>query len=282
VRVRFLAVLASLAVLAGACGNVPDDAVATVNGEAVPYARFERIVAAQAEGIGLSGRDAEVAQRAFDAGVLDRAALDQALLDALGQEDGPIDSGPPLEVEQAFIDQLYDDQIASLDDPQQALSGIGVSEDRLREVFDRLVRFEVRGLQLNQGQTGFPIDRSDQLASLQQSIINQLVQAEIASQAVETLDLEVPEDAAATLEEQYLNQFGDEETLLAALEDAGYTRTDFEELFLGTQVNQQAIQTVEDPAEAQEFFDSLDVDVADRFGTWNTQQGQLVAPSNPV
>lgn len=281
-RVRFLAVLASLAVLAGACGNVPDDAVATVNGEPVPYARFERIVAAQAEGAGLSGRDADVAQRALDAGVLDRAALDQALLDALQQEDGPIDPGPPLEVDQAFVDQLYQEQVASLEDPEQALSDLGVSEERLREVFDRLVRFEIRGLQLNQGQTGFPIDRTDQLASLQQSIINQLVQAEIASQAVETLDLEVPEDAAANLEEQYLNQFGDEETLLAALEDAGYTRTDFEELFLDTQVNQQAIQTVEDPAEVQQFFDTLDVDVAPRFGTWNTQQGQLVAPSNPV
>lgn len=281
-RARLLALLAALAVLAGACASVPSGAVATVNGEPVSYDRFERIVSVQAEGLGLSARDAAAVQAAFDSGLVDRQALDDALLQELQRgDDSRITAGPPLEVEDELVDELYAQQVGD-GDLEAELSELGLSERRFREVFDRLVRFEIRGLQVNQGQTGFPLDRSGQLAGLQQSVIQQLVQAEIARQAVEDLDLEVDPEAMEQIEEQYRTSFVDQETLEAALEDAGYTLDDFEELFVVTQARQQAIQRVEDPEAAQAFFDGLDVEVADRFGSWDVQQGQVLPPSDPV
>lgn len=281
-RARLLALLAALAVLAGACASVPSGAVATVNGEPVSYDRFERIVSVQAEGLGLSARDAAAVQAAFDSGLVDRQALDDALLQELQRgDDSRITAGPPLEIEDELVDELYAQQVGD-GDLDAELSDLGLSERRFREVFERLVRFEVRGLQVNQGQTGFPVDRSEQLAGLQQSVIQQLVQAEIARQAVEELDLEVDPEAMEQIEEQYRTSFVDQETLEAALRDAGYTLDDFEELFVLTQARQQAIQRVEDPESAQAFFDGLDVEVADRFGTWDVQQGQVLPPSNPA
>lgn len=281
-RARLLALLAALAVLAGACASVPGDAVATVNGEPVPYDQFERIVSVQAEGLGLSARDATAVQAAFDSGLVDRQALDQALVQELQRgDDSRITAGPPLEVEDDLLDELYAQQVDDADLESQ-LSELGLSERRFREVFDRLVRFEIRGLQVNQGQGGFPIDRTDQLAGLQQSIISQLVQAEIARQAIEELDVEVDQEAVEEIEEQYRTRFVDQETLEAALRDAGYTLDDFEELFVLTQARQQAIQRVEDPSIAQAFFEGLDVQVADRFGSWDVQQGQVLPPSDPV
>lgn len=277
-RARLLAPLAALALLAGACGTVPSDAVATVNGTAVDYDRFERIVAIQAGDLGLDARDARQAQAAIDAGVIDRAALDQRLLTDLQSGTG-ITPGPPLEFADGYLDEVYAEVV---DADADALADLGVAQRRLREVFDRLVRFEVRGLQLNQGQTGFPIDRTAQLAGLQQSVIQQLVQAEIARQAVEELGLEVDDEAVQQIEQQFRDRFPDADTLLAALEDAGYTEQDFDELFVLTQARQQALQQVEDPAAAQAFFDGLDVDVADRFGDWDVQQGTVVAPTDPV
>lgn len=281
-RARLLALLGALAVLAGACASVPGDAVATVNGEPVPYDQFERIVSVQAEGLGLSARDATAVQAAFDSGLVDRQALDQALVQELQRgDDSRITAGPPLEVEDDLVDELYAQQVDDAD-LESRLSELGLSEQRFREVFDRLVRFEIRGLQVNQGQGGFPIDRTDQLAGLQQSIISQLVQAEIARQAVDELGLEVDQEAVEEIEEQYRTRFVDQETLEAALRDAGYTLDDFEELFVLTQARQQAIQQVEDPNTAQAFFEGLDVRVADRFGSWDVQQGQVLPPSDPV
>ncbi len=281
-RARLLALLAALAVLTGACASVPGDAVATVNGTTIDYGRFERIVAAQVSDLGLQARDAQVGQAAIEAGLIDRAALDTALVQELSAppEDSRIEPGPPLEVDPALLDELY--QSTTPDDPTDGLQQLGLAERRFREVFDRLVHFEIRGLQLNQGQTGFPIDRTAQVAGLQQSVIQQLVQAEIARQAVEQLDLEVDPEIVAQIEDQVRSRFPDDETLQAALEDAGYTKDDFDELFVLTQARQQAIQTVEDPAAAQAFFDGLDVEVATRFGTWDKQQGTVVAATAPV
>lgn len=280
-RARLLAALAALAVLAGACGTVPADAVATVNGAQVDYGRFERIVAAQAAGLGLERRDAQLAQDAIDAGLIDRAALDTALLEALGSEAGGVSAGPPVVVEDAFMDQLFDRAVAT-DDLAVALQELGVSERRFREVFERLVRFEVRGLSLNQGQTGFPIDRSEQLVNLQQSVIQQLVQTEIFRQAVEELDMEVDDQVVAQVEDQLRAGFADEEALTAALEDLGYTMEDFREIFVLTQARQQALQQLEDPTAARTFFQTVDVDVAERFGSWDASQGQVVPPTDPV
>jgi hypothetical protein len=284
VRVRLLVPLAALAVLLGACSTVPGDAVATVNGADVDYDRFERIVAAQAEGLGLSARDAATAQAAIDAGLVDRAALDAALIAELqllqqGQE-SRVDPGPPLEVDDDLVDELYEQQ-AGATDPAQ-LSDLGLTERRFREVFERLVRFEARGLRLNNLQTGFPIDRTSQLAGLQQSVIQQLVQAEIARQAVDELDLEIDEDTITEIDEQVRSSFPDQDALDAALAAAGFTQEDYDELVVMTQARQRAIQRIEDPAPAQAFFDTLEVDVASRFGSWDTQQGQVLPPADPA
>ncbi len=281
-RARLLALLATLAVLAGACATVPGDAVATVNGAEIDIDRFERIVSAQVEDLGLDSRDARVVESAIEVGLIDRAALDQAILQELekGPEAARIDPGPPLAVEDEFVDELFD--VATPDDLGPGLQQLGIAERRLREVFERFVSFEIRGLQINQGQTGFPIDRRAQVEGLQQSVIQQLVQAEIARQAVEELDLQVDEEAVQQIEDQLRANFPDDETLQAALEDAGYTMEDFEELFVRTQARQQAIQRVEDPAAAQAFFEGLDVEVADRFGSWDLQQGQVVPATDPV
>ena len=280
-RARLLALLAALAVLAGACATVPGDAVATVNGSEVAYERFERIVAAQASDLGLQPRDAQVAEAAIESGLIDRAALDQALLQELQAGDGSrVRPGPPTEVDEAFVDELYDTTTA--DDLASGLAELGVSERRFREVFERLVHFEVRGLLVNQGQTGFPVDRSAQVLGLQQSVIQRLVQAEIARQAVEELGLEVDPEVVSQVEEQLRSGFPDDESLQAALDDLGYTREDFDELFVMTQARQQALQSVEDPTAAQAFFEGLDVEVADRFGSWDLQQGQVIPPSDPV
>lgn len=290
-RARILVPLAALAMLAGACSSVPADSVATVNGQAVDYDQFERIVSAQAANLGLGARDAQVAEQAIDSGLIDRQELDQALVEEFqkgeqGQE-SQIAPGPPLEVSQQFVDQLYEQQVASQDDLDAALSDLGLSSRRFREVFDRLVHFEARGLQVNRAQdgsfqTGFPVDRSQQLAGLQQAIIQQLVQAEIARQAVDDLELEVSEDVVTQIEDQIAGQFEDDAALQAALEDFGFTDTDFDELIVRTQARQQAIQRVEDPAQAQAFFDDLDVDVAARFGRWDEQQGTVVPPADEL
>lgn len=290
-RARILASLAALAMLAGACATVPGDAVATVNGQPIDYDHFERIVAAQVVNAGLTARDAQVAQQAIDAGILDRAAIDEALQAELRLlregGDSELVAGPPLEVPQEFIDDLFEQHTASGDELEQQLSDLGLSVRRYREVFERFVRFEVRGLQMSETaegefRTGFPIDRTQQVAAVQQSIIQQLVQAEIARQAVEELDLEVPEETISQIEGAYLDSFQTEEALDAALEDAGYTRDDFEELIVATQARQQALQSVDDPAAAQAFFNDLDVDVATRFGRWDTQQGTVVAPTSEL
>ena len=281
-RARLLALLAALAVLAGACATVPGDAVATVNGTEIDLDRFERIVSAQVSDLGLESRDARVIESAIDVGLIDRAALDQALLQELqkGPEESRIDPGPPLSIDDGFVDELF--EVATPDDLSAGLQQLGLAERRLREAFDRFVAFEVRGLQMNRGQTGFPIDRSAQVEGLQQSVIQQLVQAEIARQAVEELGLEVDDEAVQQIEDQLRANFPDDETLQAALQDAGYTDEDFEELFVLTQARQQAIQRVEDPAAAQAFFEGLDVEVADRFGSWDVQQGQVVPANDPV
>lgn len=281
-RARLLALLAALAVLAGACASVPGGAVATVNGTEIALDRFERIVSAQVSDLGLESRDARVIESAIDVGLIDRAALDQAILQELerGPDAARIDPGPPLAVEGDFVDELFD--TATPDDLSAGLQQLGIAEERLREAFERFVSFEVRGLQLNQGQSGFPIDRRAQVEGLQQSVIQQLVQAEIARQAVEELGLEVDDEAVQQIEDQLRASFPDDETLQAALEDAGYTTDDFQELFVRTQARQQAIQRVEDPAAAQAFFDELDVEVADRFGSWDLQQGQVVPANDPV
>lgn len=291
VRARILVPLAALAMLAGACSSVPADSVATVNGQAVDYDRFERIVSAQAVNLGLPPRDAEVAQRVIEAGIVDRAALDQVLISEIEKldrgEESAIAAGPPLEVPQEFVDQLYQQQVGSREDLDTALSDVGLSSRRFREVFDRLVRFEARGLQVNRGpdgsfQTGFPIDRSQQLADLQQAIIQQLVQAEIARQAVEELELEVSDETVTQIEDQIAGQFEDDAALRAALEDFGFTEEDFRELIVRTRARQQAIQQVEDPAQAQAFFENLDVRVAGRFGRWDEQQGTVVPPADDL
>src|SRR5690606_33960922 len=112
-RVRLPALLGALAVLVGACATVPGGAVATGNGRSVSYDRFERIVSTQAEGLGLSGRDAAVVQAAFDSGLVDRQSLDDALLQELQRgEDSRIIPGPPLEVEDELVDELYEEQVA--------------------------------------------------------------------------------------------------------------------------------------------------------------------------
>lgn len=290
-RARILVPLAALAMLAGACSSVPADSVATVNGQAVDYDQFERIASAQAVNLGLRPRDAQVAQQAIDAGLIDREALDQALIGEFqkgeqGQE-SQIAIGPPLEVSQEFVDQQYQQQVGSEENLDATLSDLGISSRRFREVFDRLVRFEARGLQVNRAQdgsfqTGFAIDRSQQLAGLQQSIIQQLVQAEIVRQAVDELDVEVSEDTVSQIEEQIAGQFEDDAALQAALEDFGFTDTDFDELIVRTQARQQAIQRVEDPAQAQAFFENLHVDVAARFGRWDAQQGTVVPPADEL
>lgn len=290
-RARILVSLAALAVLAGACSSVPADSVATVNGQSVDYDRFERIVSAQAVNLGLTPRDAELAQRVIDAGIIDRAALDQVLMGELEKldrgEESQIVAGPPLEVPQEFVDQLYQQQVGTAEGLDSTLSDIGVAPRRFREVFDRFVRFEARGLQVNRAQdgsfqTGFSIDRSQQLAGLQQAIIQQLVQAEIARQAVEELDLEVSDETVTQIEDQIAGQFEDAAALDAALEDFGFTKEDFRELIVRTQARQQAIQRVEDPAQAQSFFENLDIQVAARFGRWDAQQGTVVPPTDDL
>lgn len=290
-RARILVPLAALAMLAGACASVPGDAVATVNGQTVDYDRFERIVSAQAVNLGLMPRDAQVAQRAIDAGIIDRDALDQALISEFQKleqgQDSPIAAGPPLEVPQEFVDELFAQQVGSEDELDAALADLGVASRRFREVFDRLVRFEARGLQVNRAQdrsfqTGFPLDRSQQLSGLQQAVIQQLVQAEITRQAVDELDLEVSDETVTQIKDQIAGQFADDAALQAALDDVGFTERDFEELIVRTQARQQALQRAEDPTAAQAFFEDLDVEVATRFGRWDEQQGTVVPPADEL
>ena len=281
-RARLLALLAALAVLAGACATVPGDAVATVNGNEIDFERFERIVSAQVSDLGLASRDARVIESAIDVGLLDRSAVDQAIRQELekGPDAARIDPGPPVSIDEGFVSEVF--ELATPDELSDGLQQLGITERRLREAFERFVTFEFRGLQLNRGQGGFPIDRRAQVEGLQQSVIQQLVQAEIARQAVQELDLQVDEEVVQQVEDQLLANFPDQETLQAALEDAGYTKDDFQELFVMTQARQQAIQRVEDPSAAQAFFTDLDVEVADRFGSWDLQQGQVVPADDPV
>lgn len=283
-RVRFSVALAALAMFAAACANVPGGAVATVNGEPIDVDRFERIVSAQLATVGLADRDADLLDRAREVGLFDRELLDAALIAELGRtpDETRIGLDADTTIEPGFLDELFAAQLDASADPADAFRQLGVTEEAYRATFDRLVPFEARGLELNQNQTGFPLGRRPQLPALQSNIIQQLVQAEIARQAAEALDLPLDEEALATAEQRIRDSFESDEALDRALADAGYTRDDLRELFVLTPARQEALQLTDDIAAAQAFFDALEVEVAERFGSWDIGQGRLLPPSDPL
>ena len=281
-RARLLAVLAALSVLAAACGVTPAGSVATVNGSQVDYDRFARIVAARLDASELAEADARTIQDAIDVGLLDRQALDQALLGDLQarQQGGEprIDQGPPLQVPDDFVDELYQAQPASSADEAE-LERIGTTPDEMRRVFGDFVPFEVRGLLRSQGQPGFPVDPAQQTLTQQQAVLSTLVQSEILAQAVDELDV-APSDEEVERAAEEIRASVPEDQFDEALTGLGYDQDDFRDLIVLPRARQQALQALEDPTEAQAFFDELDVDVADRFGRWDAEQGRLVAPGS--
>lgn len=276
-RARLLAVIAALAVSAGACGTVPSGAVAIVEGRQIPMERFERIVAAQSSQLGLRGRTADIAELAQEVGVLDRAALDAAITQEV--QSGP-DGGRLAGAELPELpSDLVDDLLASQPVTEDGLDRLGLSEERYREVFAEIAGAEVVGLLNNQLQSGFPLDARQQIPQLQGSVIQQLVQAEIAEYVVEELDLEVPEEAVQNSEDQIRAQLPADRELEDLLAESGYDLEDFRQLFVLTPVRQEVIQTSDRSEEIRPLFEDLDVSVAERFGTWDQANGQLLPPT---
>lgn len=275
-RARLLSAVAVLAVLAGACGTVPSSAVAIVEGREISMARFERIVAAQSAQLGLQGRDAEVAGVAVETGLLDRVVLDADLTAELNPADGSQTRIVPAELPDLPA-EVVDDLFANQPISDGLLEDVGISRDRYRDVFARIAGTEAAGLINSQFQPGFPLMAADQIPVVQTQVLSQLVQAEIQAFIVEEAGLEVDPAMIDQSREQLLGQLPPDLTLEEILEGSGYDERDFEELFVTAPVHRDIISMATEQADViGPLFENLDVNVARRFGRWDTANGQLV------
>lgn len=281
-RARVLAVVAALAVLASACGTVSASAAAVVGDTRVSLEEFSQLVAARVQGLGLEGRDLQLARQARELGLLDPARVRQGVSDALSEGELTQQDLPSLP------DPVTDDLFAAAreamgGDYQPALDELGVDEPTWRDVYGRAVQRLLAGIIYfgQQQPPTIPLARAEYVQQVQAATLSELVSAELARQQFSALGLELDPDEVSSREEQIRSSFDSEEAFRAALEQPGRTyptTEDFQELIVRTQVRQQVLQQQDNAEEAARVRDAIEVDVASRFGAWDPQQGRVVAP----
>lgn len=282
VRARVLAAVAALAVLAGACGTVSTSAAAVVGDEQVSMEEFSRLVSARIDGLGLEGRELRLAEQGQELGLLAPDRIRQGVSQALSEGDIAQEDLPALP--DGVVDQLFDAARQALgDDYEAALEELGLSEDQWREVYALAAERFVAGIIYfgQQQPPSIPLDRDSYLRQVQADTLSELVSAELTRQQFEALDLALDPEEVESQREAIVSSFDSEEQFQSVREQPGRaypTMPDFDELIVRTQVRQQALQEEEIAQDASEIRGEIEVTVANRFGTWNAEQGRVVAP----
>ena len=280
-RARVLAVVAALAVFASACGAVPAQAAAVVGDARVSMEQFSQLVAARVQGLGLEGRDLQLAREGRELGLLDPARVREGVSQALS--DGELSQQDLPSLPQPVADDLFAAAREALgDDYAPALEELGVDEDTWRDVHARAAQRLVAGIIYfgQQQPPTIPLAHDDYVRQVQAATLSELVSAELTRQQFSALGLELDPGEVSSREEQIRSSFDSSEAFQAALEQPGRTyptEEDFQELIVRTQVRQEVLQQQDNAEEAARVRDEIDVQVASRFGTWDPQQGRVVA-----
>lgn len=282
VRARVLAVVAALAVLASACGVVSASAAAVVGGTRVPMDQFSRLVAARIQGLGLEGRDLRLAEQGRELGLLSADRIRQGVGQAL--QNGDMEQGDLPELPEPVVDDLFTSAEQALgDDYAPALQELGVDEQTWRDLYGRAAQRLVAGIIYfgQQQPPSIPLARTDYLREVQAATLTELVSAELTRQQFDALGLELDPEQVQQQEDAITSSFQNEEEFQAALSQPGRgypTEDDFRELILRTQTRRQVLQQPDNAEQAQQARQQIDVEVPSRFGTWNSEQGRVVAP----
>lgn len=280
-RSRLLAGLAALAVLAAACGVVPSSAAAVVGAEKVPMDELSRLATARLEGLGLEGRDLRIAEQARELGLLTDSTVREGVSQAINQQQVAQDALPSLPEE--VVDSLYSAEQQALGDGyDDALDELRVDEDEWRELYGRAAEVIVAGIlffgQQQQQPDQIPLAQSDYVGIVQRTTLSELVSVELTRQQFRALGLELSEGDLETQEQAIVSSFEDEEAFQAALDRFGYpTKRDFDELVVAHAVRSNALQQP-DNADDVAALDPIEVEIPDRFGTWDAAQQRVVEP----
>lgn len=280
-RSRLLAGLAALLVLAAACGVVPSSAAAVVGDERVPMEELARLATARLEGLGLEGRDLRIAELARELGLVTDTTVREGVSQAINQQQVAQDALPSLPEE--VVDSLYSAEQQALGDGyDDALEQLPVDEDEWRELYGRAAEVIVAGIlffgQQQQQPDQIPLAQADYVGIVQRTTLSELVSVELTRQQFRALELELSEDDLETQEQAIVSSFEDEEAFQAALDRFGYpTKDDFDELVVAHAVRSNALQQP-DNADDVAALDPIEVEIPERFGTWDTTQQRVVEP----
>lgn len=280
-RARLLAGLAALVVLAAACGVVPSSVAAVVGDEQVPMDELSRLATARLEGLGLEGRDLQIAQQARELGLLTDTTVREGVGQAINEAQVAQDALPTLPEE--VVDSLYAAERQALGDGyDDALDELRIDEDEWRERYGRAAEVVVAGIlffgQQQQQPDQIPLDQSAYVGIVQRTTLSELVSVELAQQQFQALGLELSEADLETQEQAIVSSFEDQAAFEAALDRFGYPTTgDFDELVVAHAVRSNALQQP-DNADDLAALDPIEVEIPDRFGTWDTAQQRVVEP----
>ncbi len=280
-RSRLLAALAALVVLAAGCGVVPASAAAIVGGERVPMDELSRLATARLEGLGLEGRDLQIAEQARELGLLTDTTVREGVSQAINQGQVAQDALPSLPEE--VVDSLYAAEQQALGDGyDDALEELRVDEEAWRELYGRAAEVIVAGIlffgQQQQQPDQVPLAQSAYVGIVQRTTLSELVSVELTRQQFKALGLELSEGDLETQEQAIVSSFEDEEAFQAALDRFGYpTKRDFDELVVAHAVRSNALQQP-DNADDVAALDPIEVEIPERFGTWDPTQQRVVEP----
>jgi hypothetical protein len=279
VRLRLLALMAMLAMFAGACATVPSSAAAVVGDTTISMAEFTRLVDARADGLGMEGRELRLVEQAADLGLYDDPTVRNVVSDAINQEQ--ISQDNLLALPPEVLDRVVEvtrDQYAG--DYEEAVAQLGVSitqwESVLRTAAQRLV---AAILFYGQQQPAvIPLDRATYLRQVQTSTLSELVSVAVTRQAFESLGLELDPDDVDVQRDIIIAGFPTMEDFDQTRIRVGYPEMDdFDEFIVRHQLREQELLR-HDQEEAAAARAAVEVTVQSRFGTWNPAISRVDAP----
>ncbi len=200
---------------------------------------------------------------------------------AINEQQVAQDALPSLPEE--VVDSLYSTEQQALGDGyDDALEELRVDEDEWRELYGRAAEVIVAGIlffgQQQQQPDQIPLAQSDYVGIVQRTTLSELVSVELTRQQFRELGLELSEGDLETQEQAIVSSFEDEEAFQAALDRFGYpTKGDFDELVVAHAVRSSALQQP-DNADDVAALDPIEVEIPERFGTWDATQRRVVEP----
>jgi parvulin-like peptidyl-prolyl isomerase len=322
VRTSFrTAAVALVAVFLAACGpsGVGGDDAATVNGESIPRAQFDRIVNAQLEGpnVPTETEERDEVEREIQRNVL-TTLIGVEIVAQLVEDQG-------LEVSDDELDRLYEEQVelaGGEEEFEEFLSTIGLDEEEYREVIVAdLARREALNAEFGEEVTDedveaayeerreaefvtrstrhILVDDEDEADEIVTEVEDGADFAELATErstdegsGAQGGDLGeqprgafVPEFDDAVWEAELGDLLGPIETEFGfhVIEVLDETEVAFEEAEpqLRAELDQQAAQTPELQAAFEEAYTEAEVNVGSGLGEWDPQLGQVVDPDAP-